>query len=67
MMGVLKPFTAVGRYLRQIIAELRKTVTPTGRRLIRWTLAVMVFVLLLMAMITGLDGGLGWLARTVFA
>ncbi|WP_217625245.1 preprotein translocase subunit SecE [Bifidobacterium felsineum] len=62
----LNPFARVGRYVRQTVAELVKTVTPTGRQLVGWTLAVFLFVGLLMVFVSGMDMGFGWLTLRLF-
>ena len=54
------------RFIRQTIDELLKVVTPTGKELLAWSFAVFVFVLLLMALVTGMDFGLGKLVLWVF-
>ena len=59
-------FAAIGLFLRQIIDELRKVVTPTAKELFFWSLAVFIFVLLLMALVTGMDFGLGKATLWVF-
>ena len=46
--------------------ELRKVVTPTSKELFFWSLAVFIFVLLLMALVTGMDYGLGKLTLWIF-
>ena len=48
------------------IDELRKVVTPTSKELFFWSLAVFIFVLLLMALVTGMDYGLGKLTLWIF-
>ena len=48
------------------IGELRKVVTPTAKELFFWSLAVFIFVLLLMALVTGMDFGLGKATLWVF-
>ena len=60
----IKPniFMRIGLFIKQIIDELRKVVTPTSKELFFWSLAVFIFVLLLMALVTGMDYGLGKLA-----
>ena len=42
-------------FIRQVIAELRKVVTPTRRELFTYTLVVLVFVVIMMALVGGLD------------
>ncbi|WP_399552266.1 preprotein translocase subunit SecE [uncultured Bifidobacterium sp.] len=59
-------FMRVGRFIKQIIDELRKVVTPTGRELLAWSFAVFIFVLLLMALVSGMDWGLGKLVLWLF-
>ena len=46
--------------------ELRKVVTPTAKELFFWSLAVFIFVLLLMALVTGMDFGLGKATLGIF-
>ncbi|MFC2724441.1 MAG: preprotein translocase subunit SecE [Bifidobacterium dentium] len=52
--------------IKQIIDELRKVVTPTSKELFFWALAVFIFVLFLMALVTGMDFGLGKLTLWIF-
>ncbi|MBO6019096.1 MAG: preprotein translocase subunit SecE [Aeriscardovia sp.] len=59
-------FAAIGLFIRQIIAELRKVLTPTRKSLFYWFIAVLIFVVLLMVAITALDFGLGKLVFLVF-
>ena len=65
---VVKPnvFMRIGLFIKQIIDELRKVVTPTAKEPFFWSLAVFIFVLLLMALVTGLDFGLCKLVLWVF-
>ena len=64
----IKPniFMRIGLFIKQIIDELRKVVTPTSKELCFWSLAVFIFVLLLMALVTGMDYGLGKLTLWIF-
>jgi preprotein translocase subunit SecE len=59
------PFAAIVLFIRQVIGELRKVVTPTRRELFSYTLVVLVFVVVMMAIVTVLDFafglGVGWL------
>ena len=41
-------FMRIGLFIKQIIDELRKVVTPTAKELFFWSLAVFIFVLFLM-------------------
>ena len=64
----IKPniFMRIGLFIKQIIDELRKVVTQTSKELFFWSLAVFIFVLLLMALVTGMDYGLGKLTLWIF-
>lgn len=66
MTTIAKPFIAIGRFTRQTISEIRKVVTPTVQEWAGWIVAVFVFVLLLMALVTGMDFGLGKLTLCIF-
>lgn len=59
-------FMRLGLFIKQIIDELRKVVTSTSKELFFWALAVFIFVLLLMALVTGMDFGLGKLTLWIF-
>ena len=60
------PFARVALFIRQVINELKKVVTPTRRELISFTGVVLVFVVIMMGIIYGLDYGFGWLMSWVF-
>ncbi|GAA3606109.1 protein translocase subunit SecE [Agrococcus terreus] len=49
------PFVRLMTFLREVLVELRKVVTPTRRELIRYTLVVLVFVVIMMLLVSGLD------------
>ena len=49
------PFGRVALFIRQVIAELRKVVTPTRKELVNYTIVVLVFVVIMMALVYGLD------------
>lgn len=66
MKTITKPFITVGRFTRQTIDELRKVVTPSVREWAGWIVGVFVLVLLLMALVTGMDFGLGKLTLFIF-
>ncbi|KAB7791098.1 preprotein translocase subunit SecE [Bifidobacterium leontopitheci] len=59
-------FMRIGLFIKQIIDELRKVVTPTAKELFFWSLGVFIFVVLLMVLVTGMDFGLGKLVLWVF-
>jgi preprotein translocase subunit SecE len=49
------PLGRLSLFGRQVINELRKVVTPTRKELINYTLVVLVFVIIMMAIVGGLD------------
>ncbi len=49
------PFARIALFIRQVVAELRKVVTPTRRELLSFTGVVLVFVLIMMGLVWGLD------------
>ena len=49
------PFGRVALFIRQVIAELRKVVTPTRKELFSYTGVVLVFVVIMMAIVSGFD------------
>lgn len=59
-------FMRIGMFIKQIIMELRKIVTPTRKQLFFWSLAVFIFVVILMVAVTAMDYGLGNLAFLIF-
>lgn len=59
-------FMRIGLFIKQIIDELRKVVTPTAKELFFWSLGVFIFVVLLMLLVTGMGFGLGKLVLWVF-
>jgi preprotein translocase subunit SecE len=61
------PFTNVVLFIRQIINELKKVVTPTKDELIEYTIVVLVFVLVIMVFITGVDFAIGKGIMALFA
>jgi len=60
------PFARIALFLRQVVNELKKVVTPTRRELFSYTGVVLAFVIIMMALVYGLDYGFGWLVAWVF-
>jgi len=60
------PFGRISLFLRQVMNELSKVVTPTRRELITYTLVVLVFVIIMMAIVSGLDVVFLWVVRFIF-
>ncbi|GAA3337032.1 preprotein translocase subunit SecE [Curtobacterium pusillum] len=53
------PFAAVVLFIRQVIGELRKVVTPTRKELFSYTGVVLVFVVVMMVLVSILDFAFG--------
>jgi preprotein translocase subunit SecE len=49
------PFSRLALFIRQVFTELRKVVTPTRRELFSYTGVVLVFVIIMMGIVYGLD------------
>ncbi len=60
------PFGRLVVFLRQVINELRKVVTPTRRELFGYTGVVLVFVVIMMAVVYGLDLVFAFVINFVF-
>jgi preprotein translocase subunit SecE len=46
---------SIGRFLREVVAELRKVIWPGRRELITYTTVVIIFVAVMVAIVAGLD------------
>ncbi|GAA2177277.1 hypothetical protein GCM10009847_02530 [Leucobacter tardus] len=53
-------------FVQQVFAELKKVVTPTRKELVRFTLVVLAFVVIMMAIVWVLDQAFGWATVFVF-
>lgn len=60
------PFARVALFIRQVFGELRKVVTPTRKELFSYTGVVLVFVVIMMALVSGLDFGFSALVNFLF-
>ena len=49
------PFARIALFIRQVFTELSKVVRPTRRELLSFTGVVIVFVIIMMALVYGLD------------
>ena len=59
-------FERIAIFIRQVFAELRKVVTPTRQELLKFTAVVLGFVVVMMAIVYGLDVLFVWLTTVVF-
>jgi preprotein translocase subunit SecE len=59
------PFKRLIKFLREVIAELRKVIWPNRKQMVTYTSVVLVFVVFMVAFISGLDvafvKGVDWL------
>ena len=60
------PFARIALFIRQVVAELKKVVTPTRRELLSYTAVVLVFVVIRMGIVYGLDFVFGWAVSWTF-
>ena len=49
------PFARMSLFVKQVIGELKKVVTPTRKELLSYTGVVLVFVIIMMALVSLLD------------
>ena len=66
--GAAKPpniFKRIRKYLKEVLAELRKVIWPSKKQMVTYTAVVLVFVVFMVAYIGGLDvafiKGVTWL------
>ncbi|BDI21394.1 preprotein translocase subunit SecE [Herbiconiux sp. L3-i23] len=60
------PFARIALFVRQVIGELKKVVTPTRRELLGFTTVVLIFVVIMMAVVSLLDFAFSALVVFVF-
>lgn len=48
-------FGRIFQFLREVIAELKKVTTPTGKELVQYVIIVLLFVAFMLLLISGLD------------
>ncbi|MBF0808155.1 preprotein translocase subunit SecE [Rothia nasimurium] len=59
-------FGRIFQFLREVIAELKKVTTPTGKELVQYVIIVLFFVTFMMLFISGLDYVFGQGAFWIF-
>ena len=59
-------FGRILQFFREVVAELKKVVTPTRKQLLNYTLVVLGFILFMMLLVTVLDLVFGKLVGFVF-
>jgi preprotein translocase subunit SecE len=60
------PISRIGRFIREVIAELGKVIWPTRKELVTYTVVVIVFVSFMVALVAGLDIGFAEVVLRVF-
>ena len=53
-------FERIGLWWRQIIAELRKVIWPTRKELVTYTIVTLVFSVIMILIVFGVDYGANW-------
>lgn len=59
-------FSRIVLFVQQVIAELKKVITPTRKELINYTLVVIAFVIIMMALVWALDQVFGLVTVFIF-
>jgi preprotein translocase subunit SecE len=59
-------FSRIARFLREVVAELRKVIWPTRKELLTYTAVVVVFLVAMTAIVVGFDQAFAWLVLRVF-
>ncbi|RJQ69436.1 preprotein translocase subunit SecE [Pseudonocardiaceae bacterium YIM PH 21723] len=55
--GKGSPFKRLSRFVREVVAELRKVIWPTRKQLVTYTMVVLVFVVFMVSFVSLLDYG----------
>ena len=55
-----------GRFVREIISEMRKVLWPSRNELITYSIVVIIFVVIMIAIVAGLDIGFAKLVLKLF-
>jgi preprotein translocase subunit SecE len=53
-------------FYRQVVAELRKVIWPTRNELVTYTTVSLIFVVIVVAIVFGLDNLFSWLVLKLF-
>jgi preprotein translocase subunit SecE len=59
-------FGRVGRFAREVVAELRKVIWPTRKELVTYAVVVVFFIAVMMTIIAGFDYGFASAVQWVF-
>jgi len=53
-------------FYRQVVAELRKVIWPTRNELVTYTTVSLIFVVIVLGIVFGLDNGFSWVVIKLF-
>lgn len=59
-------FVRIGRFFKDVISELKKVTWPSRKNLISYTIAVLVFVAIMMLVVYGIDSGAAAAIQAIF-
>lgn len=59
-------FGRIARFVREVVAELRKVIWPTRKELVTYAVVVVFFIAVLMSIIAGFDYGFASAVQWVF-
>lgn len=59
-------FGRIGRFIREVVAELRKVIWPTRKELVTYAVVVVFFIAVMMTIIAGFDYGFARAVQWVF-
>jgi preprotein translocase subunit SecE len=59
-------FARIGLFVREVVSELKRVVTPSADETRRYTIIVLIFVIVITVSVTLMDLGFGKLAALVF-
>ena len=61
------PGARIARFIREVVAEMRKVNWPSRKELLTYASVVIVFVVIMMSIVGGLDYVFAWVVSHVFA
>jgi preprotein translocase subunit SecE len=64
--GRSNPFTRIWAFLLEVLGELKKVIWPSRKEMIQYTFVVLVFVIVMTAIVAGLDLGFAKLVLWLF-
>ncbi|WP_026303400.1 preprotein translocase subunit SecE [Jongsikchunia kroppenstedtii] len=64
--GRPNPFMRIWAFLLEVLGELKKVIWPTRKEMIQYTIVVLVFMIIVTALVAGLDVGFAKLVLWLF-